>query len=158
MGFLLLRSLAEATHLMRWISGREFTSAAAFHSNVGVPEIGEMENNSAVIFKLDNRGTASLRMDYLRPATAPSHGDDHLRIVGTKGVLEYQQGELTLITDTQRPAKVDDLTRVKPLFIDFLESVYGGKPHLIFPADIFRVSEIVLKARDAADANKVVRL
>ena len=144
--------------LMRWISGREFVSAAAFHSNVGVPESKEMENNSAVIFKLDNRGSASLRMDYLRPATAHSHGDDRLRIVGTKGVLEYQQGGLTLVTETQRSTKVTDLPRVKPLFIDFLESVYGGKPHLISKADIFRVSEIVLKTRDAADSNKVVRL
>ena len=65
--------------LMRWISGRELVEAAAFQSNVGFPEIGEMENNTAVIFKLDNRGTASLHLDYLRPATAPTHGDDRLR-------------------------------------------------------------------------------
>jgi predicted dehydrogenase len=60
--------------LMRWISGRELVEAAAFQSKVGFPEIGEMENNTAVIFKLDNRGTASLHLDYLRPATAPTHG------------------------------------------------------------------------------------
>lgn len=145
--------------LMRWISGRELIKAAAFHSNVGVPEIGEMENNTAVIFKLDNRGTASLHMDYLRPATAPTHGNDRLRIVGTKGVIEYQEGQgLTLVTTTQPPIKINELAAVKPLFIDFVESLYQGKPHLISTDDIFRISEIVLKARTAADTNRVVRL
>ena len=38
-------------------------------------------------------------MDYLRPATAPTHGDDRLRIAGTLGVVEHQEGRgLTLVT------------------------------------------------------------
>ena len=145
--------------LMRWISGREMIEAAAFHSQLGVPEIGEMENNTAVIFKLDNRGTASLRMDYLRPATAATHGDDRVRIVGTKGIIEYQEEHgLTLVTENQKSSKVTELPPAKLLFIDFVESLYQGKPHLISADDIFRISEIVLKTRDAADRGRVVRL
>jgi predicted dehydrogenase len=145
--------------LMRWISGREMVEAAAFHSTVGAPELREMENNSALIFKLDNRGTASLRMDYLRPATAPTHGDDRIRIVGTKGIVEYQEEKgLTLITDSHPSIRITELPSVKPLFIDFLESIYLKTPHAITTADIFRISEIVLKARTAADSGHLVRL
>jgi predicted dehydrogenase len=145
--------------LMRWISGREMVEAAAFHSTVGAPDLREMENNTALIFKLDNHGTASLRMDYLRPATAPTHGDDRIRVVGTKGILEYKEETgLTLITENHPSIRVKELPPVKPLFIDFLESIYLKTPHVITIADIFRISEIVLKARGAADAGHVVRL
>ena len=145
--------------LMRWISGREMIEAAAFHSQLGSPEIEEMENIAAVIFKLDNRGTASLRMDYCRPATAITHGDDRVRIVGTKGIIEYQEEQgLTLITENQKSSKLTELPPAKLLFIDFVESLYQGKPHLISAGDIFRISEIVLKARTAADEGRVIRL
>ncbi|MDB6039881.1 MAG: oxidoreductase domain protein [Verrucomicrobiales bacterium] len=145
--------------LMRWISGREMVEAAAFHSTVGAPDLREMENNTAMIFKLDNRGTASLRMDYLRPPTASTHGDDRIRIVGTKGIVEYQEEQgLTLITSSHPKTSIKDLPKVKPLFIDFLESIYLKTPHLITIEDIFRISEIVLKTRAAADSDCLVRL
>jgi predicted dehydrogenase len=145
--------------LMRWISGHEMVEAAAFHSTVGAPDLREMENNTALIFKLDNRGTASLRMDYLRPASAPTHGDDRIRIVGTKGIIEYQEEHgLTLITETHPSTRIKELPSVKPLFIDFLESIYLKTLHAITIADIFRISEIVLKARSAADSGRLVRL
>lgn len=145
--------------LMRYVTGREFVTTAAFQSNVGFPEIGTMENNTVLIFQLDNRGTASLRMDYLRPATAPTHGDDRLRIAGTKGVVEFQEGgSVTLITSTQKPMTVTELPAEKLLFVDFLESLYDGKPHLIKLEEIFRVTEIVLKSRTAAETGRLIKL
>ena len=70
--------------LMRWISGREFVKVAAFHSNVTQPQIREMHDNASAVFLLDNGGTATLRVDYLRPKAAPTHGDDRLRLAGGK--------------------------------------------------------------------------
>lgn len=144
--------------LMRWISRREFVETAAFQSNVGFPHMGQMENNTAVIYRLDNRGTANLRMDYLWPDTAPTHGDDRLRIAGVKGVVEYQGGELTLVTAASKPRAITDLPRHPPLFADFVESLYNGKSHLISPEDIYRVTEIVLRSREAAETNRIVKL
>ncbi len=145
--------------LMRWTSGHDFIEAAAFQSNVGAPQTREMENNAAVIFRLDNRGTGSLRMDYLRPAAAPTHGDDRLRIAGTAGVVEYQEGRgVSLVTTSRKPEQITDLPPEKQLFADFLEALYGGGRHLISLQDVFRVSEIVLKARDAAETGSVVKL
>ncbi len=144
--------------LMRYLSGREFTAAAGFHSRVGFPEYGEMENNTAVIFQLDNKGTACLRMDYLRPETAPTHGDDRLRIAGTKGIAEYQGDQLTLVTASARSTTVSDLPAGRRLFVDFLEAIYGGKKHVITTDEVFRVTEIVLKARESADTGRVLPL
>ncbi len=145
--------------LMRWVGGMEFTAAAAFQSNVGAPQAGEMENNVAVSFKLSNHGTASLRMDYLRPAAAPTHGDDRLRIAGTKGVVEFQQSRgVTLITDSAAPIELTDLPPQQFLFLDFLESIFGSRKHLLTPEEIFRVNEIVLKVRDGAESGRMVTL
>lgn len=145
--------------LMRYVSGREFVATAGFHSRIGFPEYGEMENNTALVFQLDNRGTASLRMDYLRPETAPTHGDDRLRIAGTKGIIEYQEGHgLTLVTASEKPGTITDLPPGKRLFVDFLEALYNGKKAVITPEEVFRVTEIVLKAREAADTGRVVRI
>jgi predicted dehydrogenase len=145
--------------LMRWVGGMEFTAAAAFQSNVGAPQSGEMENNVAVIFRLNNHGTASLRMDYLRPTAAPTHGDDRLRIAGTKGVVEFQQSQgVTLVTDSAAPVELKDLPPPQFLFLDFLESIFGSRKHLLRPEELFRVNEIVLKVRDGAESGQIVAL
>ena len=145
--------------LMLWVSGREFAEAAAFQSNVGCPEIREMENNAAAVFKLDNNGTASVRLDYLRTETAPTHGDDRLRIAGTNGILEYQESSgLTLMTRNSKPTQIRDLPAAGSLFGDFLDSICNGRQPMLTPAEIFRVNEIVLKSRDAAESRTVVRL
>jgi predicted dehydrogenase len=146
--------------LMLYVGGHDFKSAAAFQSRVGSPEMGDMENNAVVVFQLDNGGSASLRLDYLRPPTAPSHGDDRLRIAGTQGIVEYQDAtELTLMTSKHGPRPVTaDLPPTRPLFVDFLESLYGRTTHALSLDEIYRVNEIVLKAREAAETSRVVSL
>ena len=145
--------------LMQWISGRRFVEVAAFQASVGAPDLGDMENVASLAFKLDNRGVASLRMDYQRPETAPTHGDDRLRIVGTHGIIEYQEATgLTAMTRQGPPRKLQNLTEVKPFAVDFIESLYGGPPHQLTRAEIFEISEMVLKARTAAEEQRIVRL
>jgi len=145
--------------LMRWSSGREFTEAATFQTRIAFPELGEMENVTATLFRLDNGGAATLRMDYLRPETAPTHGDDRLRLAGTKGIVEYQAATgVTIMTGRRKPEAIQDLPKDRSLFIDFLESVYQGKPTALSLADIYRVNEIVLLAREAAERHQIVKL
>ena len=145
--------------LMRFIGGREFVEAAAFQARVGFEEVGEMENSVAAAFRLDNGGTASLRMDYLRPETATTHGDDRLRIAGTRGVVEYQEGDpVRLLSAAAKPQEIRDLPAARPLVVDFLESLYLGKRHAITPEEVYRVTEICLRTREAAESGRVVRL
>ena len=89
--------------LMRWATGREFIDATSWQTRVAMPELKDQENVTASVFKLDNGGLAMLRMDYLRPKTAPTHGDDRMRIAGTKGVAEYMAATgVTLVTADQK--------------------------------------------------------
>ena len=138
--------------LMRWTSGRELVETMSVQGRVGFPHLKEMENTTATIFRLDNGGTAALHMDYLRPDTAPTWGDDRLRLAGTRGVAEYQAATgVTLVTDKHPPRRITELPPGGSLFLDFLNSVYYGRTSVLELKDIYRVNEIVLAARDAGD-------
>ncbi|HXU82234.1 MAG TPA: Gfo/Idh/MocA family oxidoreductase, partial [Polyangia bacterium] len=137
--------------LMRFTSGRELRQVAGFQSHVGFPELGDMENVTASLFKLDNGGVATLRMDYLRPSKAPTHGDDRLRLAGTKGIAEYQESTgVTLVTSEAAPAKLDLPPKGTSAFVDFLLASYEGKAPALPLADIYRANEIALAAFEAA--------
>jgi len=145
--------------LMRWTSGRELVETVSLQSRVGHSELQEMENVTATLFRLDNGGIAALRMDYLRPDTAPTWGDDRLRLAGTRGVAEFQEAAgLTLVTDKRPPRQVTEWPPDQSLFIDFLNSVYSGHIAGLSLRDIYRVNEIVLAARDAADQHRFVQM
>lgn len=144
--------------LMRWTSGREFTSVAGFETRMG-RSVGEMETATASVLQLDNGGLATLRVDYLRPETAPSHEDDRLRLAGTKGIVEYQASTgVTLITADAKPVNVTDLPAPQSLFIDYLNATYNGKPPTITLTDIYRICEVTLAAEDAANRGAMVRI
>ena len=144
--------------LMRFVSGRELTEAASFQGHIGYPELGDMENTTSTIFRLDNGGTAALRMDYLRPEAAGSHGDDRIRVAGTKGVVEHMAATgLTLITNTSKPRVITQLPPHKSLFVDFLDHVYNGRPVGLTLNDIYRANEIVFAARESAEKRQIVK-
>src|SRR5579872_3208364 len=145
--------------LMRWTSGRELVDVVSFQGRVGHPELQEMEVVTASVFRLDNGGVAAMRMDYLRPKTAPTWGDDRLRLAGTRGVAEFQEASgLTLVTDGQPLRQITALPPAGSLFINFLNATYAGGPSGLSLKDVYRVNEIVLAARDSADQHRFVAL
>jgi hypothetical protein len=143
--------------LMRYCSGRDMVQAAGFNGRVGFPELKEMDNITATVFKLDNGGAGALRMDFLRSATADTHGDDRLRLAGLKGVLEYQGSTgVTLMTDEKKPHVLPAVPERRSVFIDYLEATYHGKPAGLPAADIWRVNEVVIGAHEAMETGKIV--
>jgi predicted dehydrogenase len=145
--------------LMLWTSGRRFTEAASFQSRVGIPEYRDLENVTASIFRLDNGGTATLRMDYLRPLTAPGHGDDRLRLAGSKGVVEYQESTgVTLMNGAGKPRVISQLPEQKSVFIDFIRSTYLNEKPALPWSDILAAHEGTYAAQDAAVRHQIVRV
>lgn len=144
--------------LIRYTTGRDIVEAFSMQSRVGHPEMGDMENTTATVFRLNNGAISVLHMDYLRPEIATTHGDDRLRIAGTKGVLEFQENAgLTLITASEQQHAIAPLPPDRSLFADFLDSVYNGtRPNLTLE-DIYRSNEIVLAARESAERGIAVK-
>lgn len=132
--------------LMRWSSGREFTEATTLQTRIGFDSLGSVENSVASLFRLDNGGMATLRIDYLRTPGAPTHGDDRLRVAGTEGIAEYTAATgVTLQRRGQAPVVVKELPAERSLFLEFLAHLEGG-PAPVPYKDLFRSVEVALKA------------
>ncbi len=146
--------------LMRWTSGREFTEAATLQNRIGFEAIGPVDNSVASLFRLDNGGMATLRIDYLRTPGAPTHGDDRLRVAGTEGIAEYTAATgVTVQRRGQAPVEVKELPEERSLFLEFLAHLEGGPAPVAYP-DLFRSVEIALKAWESGKGGglKPVRL
>jgi predicted dehydrogenase len=145
--------------LMRWVSGRQYVEAASFMGRLGFPGLGDMETSTSTSFKLDNGGTATLHMDYCLPATAPYHGDDRLRLSGTKGVAEYMPASgVTFATAEKKLTRVTDLPPARSVFAEFLDSVYNGKAPSLPEEDIFAVCDATVAAHESAVQHAIVRV
>ncbi|MBI4910592.1 MAG: Gfo/Idh/MocA family oxidoreductase [Acidobacteria bacterium] len=146
--------------LMRFTSGREMTEAFSYRAQIKAPPgIGEMENTTATVFRLDNRGVGTLHMDYCRPESAPTHGDDRLRLAGINGVLEYMAATgVTLLREGKKPEIITDLPKGGPLFLDFLDHVYNGKPTALPFDDIYMANLVTIAAQEATLTGRPVKV
>lgn len=148
-----------ALDLIRWTTGREFVEAMAFQGNTAHPEIRDMEDHATVALKLDNGGSASARLDYCRPAAAPTHGDDRLRVAGSMGVIEALDAgsRVTLIT-AENPPEDLPLPETENQFVQYVRALGNGEEFGVPQADCFRMTEVCLKIRDAALRGEPVAL
>jgi predicted dehydrogenase len=93
-----------------------------------------------------------MRLDYLRPPSAPTHGDDRLRLAGTKGVIEYQASTgLTLVTTGEPPKRIEALPERGWVFVDFLAAAFLGRKPAIPHEEIYRSTELALAAWRSAE-------
>lgn len=145
--------------LMRATTGREFTSVVSHQAHIGFPELGEMENTTGSLFRMDNGGIAVMRLDYLRTNEAPTHGDDRLRIAGTKGIVEYQLSTgLTLQERGKAPRTVTALPERRWLFADFVNAIYAGGKDELMEEDIYRSMRSTLRAWESAKSGQPVAI
>ena len=144
--------------LIRWITGLDFTHVAAFHGNIGRRAMGETESHASVLAQLSNGASVTARIDYLRPAKAPTHSDDRLRVAGTRGVIEVNEGDDTVSLITDEKTERIPFGETENLFVEFAKFIQGGAPPRITADDCFRITEIVLRAREAADEKKMIAL
>lgn len=148
-----------ALDLMRWVPGLDVSHVAAFHANVATPEFGESEDTASVLLRYENGATGTARLDYLLPETYATHGDDRIRIAGGDGVIETQQAwDYLLLTTSEKETYKVDPGPSENMFTDFLHSIVDGTKCRMSAEDSYSMTELVLKARDAADRKEVVVL
>jgi predicted dehydrogenase len=150
---------SHALDYMRWVSGLEFTSFQGLQGNVSQPDYGEMEDHVALLAEMTGDATATLTADYLRPDSAPTHGDDRLRVAGTRGIVEVIDGICTLITHEEPPEVIGrgpagDLATAQEL----VDTLRGNGQGLFSTAETLRTHRAMLAARDAADWGRQVQL
>jgi predicted dehydrogenase len=141
-----------ALDYMQWVSGATYTHVAAYDGNKAHPQTPGCEDYAGILLRLANGGTATCHLDFLRPESAPTHGDDRLRIAGSEGVLEVSGVEerATLLSSKGKSGELP-LPPAVDIFSAFVKQLRGeGKP-FVTSAEAFAITRTCLKARDAAD-------
>ncbi len=145
--------------LFYFTSQQKFTEAFCWQANVKDPSLGDRENVVGAVFRLANGGVAELRMDYLRPDSAPTHEDDRLRIAGTKGIVEYTAATgVTILSDSGKPKRMETLPPAGQIFVDYLESIYNNKPATLTQEEIFHVSDAIQAAETSSRTGHPVKV
>ena len=146
-----------AVDYVRWTAGIEFTQVAALHGNLIKRDYPGCEDNGGILFRLSNGGTGMVNLDYLRPSTAPTHGDDRLRIIGSDGVVEVIDcGERTVLIQEGEEPRYLPLPEEGNLLVDFVKELRGEGTHIIAPYEATYVTRICLLARESADRNEIL--
>ena len=139
-----------------WFSGERFLSVHARHSAQYNHGFGDLEVSALCQFTLSNEVLASASVDYLRPATASTHGDDWVRIVGTAGVIEVRQGKVYVINDDAIGEVELPAANERQIFEDFIADIEGKGKSLLDAQEIFAATEACLLARQSADTGRTV--
>ncbi|MEJ2647675.1 MAG: Gfo/Idh/MocA family oxidoreductase [Sedimentisphaerales bacterium] len=150
-----------ALDFIHYITGIGFHSCMAMQSNFAHPSHMDCEDNCAMILQMSNGGHATISVDLYRPSSAPTHGDDWVRIVGTKGVIEANASKNTCNLILEGQKQIDfPVAQKSRMFRNFLLSLVGRneyKPELS-TNDGFMLTHACLCARDAADTGKMIRI
>lgn len=146
-----------SVHGIDWlytICGFRFKKVFAAHSDKYNGGNGELESSAVCTFVCDGEAIGTVSADYFRPSSSKKHGDDRLRAVGTKGVIEVRGGK-TYIIDKDGE---HDLPLEEPplsLFDTVISEMLGeGK----CPSDAetaFNVTRAALLARESADMGEI---
>ncbi|MCD6351464.1 MAG: Gfo/Idh/MocA family oxidoreductase [Armatimonadetes bacterium] len=141
-----------ALDLIVWTTGLRPRSGFAYQANTGHPQIGDMEDNAVVALELEGGAHADIRLDYCRPAKAPTHGDDRLRVAGGEGVIEAHgaEGSLVLVTNQREPEMIDLGQAKGDLLVEFVEAVRAGRPAPISAEEALAVTRWCLQLREGA--------
>lgn len=138
-----------------WFSGSEFESVSAGHTAEDNFGHGDLEIAAQCRFWLKNGVQASADIDFLRPAAAPTHGDDRIRVVGIGGIIEVAGDRVRLIdADGERELSIKSYGGI---FRDFVRQVEGKRPALVSAQESFALTRACLLARESADTGAVVR-
>jgi predicted dehydrogenase len=146
---------------IQYLCPQHFRSVFARHSNAENSGNGDLETTSICLFELDNNVLAHVNADYYRPASAITHGDDRIRVVGTEGVLEVIKNKVFLINmqnNDEQPQELVPQDQIPTIFGDFLQTLQGYSIGLLNASQSILITKLALLARDSADSEKLLYL
>jgi predicted dehydrogenase len=144
---------------LHWILGDVFTEVIGREGTTARPDFPACGSQAAFLLTMNNGGVAAVTLDYLRPEAALTHGDERLRIAGSRGVIETAliERKVTLST-ADRPPRALTLSPQTDLFTQFARSLRGEAPTPLTLHEGCRITEIAIKAQQAAETGRVVSL
>jgi predicted dehydrogenase len=148
-----------AFDFINYVTGLEFTQVAAMHGNFAHPQRPACQDNCGLVFGLSNGGHGTISVDYLRPENAQTWGDDWIRVVGTKGVIEASgsKNNCTVLVDGKESYNVDLPVKGR-IFEEFLLGLMDHRDCELTQHDSFMLTSACLYANEAASNQTVARI
>jgi predicted dehydrogenase len=148
------------SHAIDWVmwfaGGHAFRRVYATHSAHDNGGNGTMERSALCHFTLGGERFASVSVDVFRPANAPTHGDDWIRVVGAAGVLEARPDSVTLINAGNDSSKLVSVACERAFLRDFVDHVKGRGRMAIDTQSTLALTRACLLARQSADEGRVI--
>ena len=140
--------------------GDPVAAVSAFHANLAHPGMPGCEDACALSFRFASGAVGAATLDYLRPDSPVPHGDDFLRVAGSRGEIsawiDRNRAEILLPGE---PLRELPLPPPAQFFVPWLRALpprgERAEPDAA-TCRAFRLSREALLARDAADAGSVV--
>lgn len=146
-------------HGIEWMYGVcnvKFDKVFSKQSSKFNNSFGDMETVCTSVFTNTEKEIIGIAAsDYYRPSGCSTHGDDRMRCVGTKGILEVSGGIVKLNDGKER---IIDYDVERHIFDEFIDSVYGTHTRRTHAEYTFDVTEAALKARDSAYAGTEMKI
>lgn len=141
-----------------WLTGKKCLSVSAIQSSGYNCGHGDLETAALINMQLEGDIMASVSTDYCRPISAPSHGDDRIRIVGTDGILEVRGERVYLINkDNDGTVPLQNFVPEK-IFDGFLNVLSGSNDPIYRDCDGLYAAKVAICARESAETGKILRL
>jgi predicted dehydrogenase len=144
--------------LIRFATGKEIVGVTGLQGNLSRPDFATAEDHVTALLKLSNGGSGVAHADFLRPSRTAVHGDDRLRVAGSKGIVEVRAGHCTLLGEDGDELAIPQDASYKPVHLELLAALRGEKSDLYSTAESLATAEAILHARDAADRQEWVRM
>jgi len=156
-GGTLLWIASHGVDLAWYAAGRPFAWVTGVQGNLAKPEYGDFEDHVALCYALADGGAAVVHADFLRPASAPTHGDDRLRLVGAEGQVEVRDGRCQFIANAEEPRDITDLGGAVNVTDELVEAIKGERSVYCTSCSMY-MARVLLGSRDAADTGARVEL
>ena len=146
-----------ALDFINFITGLTFTSVSAMGSNFSHPERQACDDHCCMVLALSNGGHASVSVDLFRPTSSGSHGDDWVRIVGTKGVIEASGATVTchLHADSEAPVAVEVEEKPK-IFKVFLLHLIDNWASVLNAYDAFMLTDACHRGQQSLEKVEMI--
>lgn len=144
-------------HAVRFIEhgvGLRIKKVRAIQTAKGNPHPeGNLQMASSFLLELENGGIGSMVVNYLNQEGIGHWGNEHLRVFGTKGMVEFTDGgeRTRLIVGKQDLGPIDTSEPVRDYFDYFLDEVLGTGKMPISLEEELHPTRIVIRARASAE-------
>ncbi len=149
---------AHALDIVQWMDFGQAINISAYSIHGGNKGMGEIESVASVHMVSENDCIANVTLDYLRPESLISHGDDSLMIAGDRGIIEVRNNTVSLVADNSDQEKELPLQKQPKIFQDFIRSVRGEATYRISFNDACETARMYIAAEESALHNQKVRI